>query len=117
MNIVDAYFVMNRNGPRGGSNEDVLTLKSQIISTDIVAADSAAAKLFGKEPSEIGYIKIANDMKIGTMDLSKLKINRIILWYESSNPQKDQSNNFVNIFYFISDFIFRLIIFNSVSFC
>lgn len=79
LNIVDAYFVMKRNGPRGVSNEDVLTLKSQIISTDIVAADSAAAKLFGKEPSEIGYIKIANDMKIGTMDLSKLKINRIIL--------------------------------------
>lgn len=79
LNIVDAYFVMKKNGPRGVSKDDVLTLKSQIISTDIVAADSAAAKLFGREPSEIGYIKIADEMRIGTMDLSKLKINRIIL--------------------------------------
>ncbi|MFZ1289978.1 MAG: DUF362 domain-containing protein [Melioribacteraceae bacterium] len=79
LNIVDAYFVMKKNGPRGVSVDDVITLKSQIISTDIVAADSAAAKLFGKEPSDINYIKIADEMKIGIMDLSKLNIKRIIL--------------------------------------
>ena len=70
---------MKKNGPRGVSEADVVTLKSQIISTDIVAADAAAAKLFGKDPSDIDYIKFADEMKIGTMDLSKLKINRIIL--------------------------------------
>jgi len=79
LNIIDAYSVMKTNGPRGVSLADVISLKSQIISTDMVAADSAAAKLFGKVPSEIDYIRIANEMKIGTMDLSKLKINRIIL--------------------------------------
>jgi uncharacterized protein (DUF362 family) len=77
LNIVDAYRVLKRNGPRGVSGEDVLTLKSQIISTDIVAADSAAAKLFGFDPSNINHIKIANDMKLGVMDLDKLSINRI----------------------------------------
>jgi len=77
LNIVDAYRVLKRNGPRGVSEDDVLTLKSQIISTDIVAADSAAAKLFGVEPSSISHIKIANDMKLGVMDLDKLSINRI----------------------------------------
>jgi len=77
LNIVDAYRVLKRNGPRGVSADDVLTLKSQIISTDIVAADSAAAKLFGVEPSSINHIKIANDMKLGVMDLDKLSINRI----------------------------------------
>lgn len=79
LNIVDAYYVMKKNGPRGVSEADILTLKSQIISTDIVAADAAAAKLFGIEPKEIEYIKIADAMKIGKMDLSKLNINRIIL--------------------------------------
>jgi uncharacterized protein (DUF362 family) len=79
LNIIDAYYVMKRNGPRGVSVDDVVTMKSQLISTDIVAADSAAAKLFGKEPTDIGYIKIADEMKIGTMDLSKLNIKRIIL--------------------------------------
>ncbi len=79
LNIVDSYYVMKKNGPRGVSEADVVTLKSQIISTDMVAADAAGAKLFGKTPSEIDYIRIADEMNIGTMDLSKLNINRIIL--------------------------------------
>ncbi len=79
LNIVDAYQILKRNGPRGVSDADVVTLKSQLISTNIVAADAAAAKLFGKEPDTIPYIKIADEMKIGKMDLSKLKINRIIM--------------------------------------
>lgn len=79
LNIVDAYSVMMKNGPRGISRSDVVTMKSQIISTDIVAADAAAAKLFGSDPQNIEYIKFASDMKIGEMDLSKLNIDRIIL--------------------------------------
>lgn len=79
LNIVDAYYVMKQNGPRGVSQNDVVVMKSQIISTDIVAADSAAAKLFGNEPENIPYIKIADSMGIGKMDLSKLNIKRIIL--------------------------------------
>ena len=79
LNIVDAYYVMKKNGPRGTSRGDVVLLKSQIISSDIVAVDAAAAKLFGMEAADVEYIKYANDMKSGTMDLSKLNINRIIL--------------------------------------
>ena len=79
LNIVDAYYVMKRNGPRGVSTEDVIKMKSQIISTDIVAADAAAAKLFGQEPDNVSYIKLADELKIGTKDLSKLNINRIIM--------------------------------------
>ncbi len=77
LNIIDAYLVMMKNGPRGISTEDVVEMKSQIITTDILAGDAAAAKLFGIEPDEISYIKIADEMKIGTKDLSKLSINRI----------------------------------------
>jgi len=79
LTVVDAYYVMKKNGPRGVSLEDVVTMKSQIIGKDIVAVDSAAAKLFGVEPKEIDYIKIAEEMKLGTTDLSKLSINRIIM--------------------------------------
>ncbi len=79
LTIVDAYYVMKQNGPRGVSVDDVVTMKSQIISRDIVAADSAAAKLFGMQPDDIGHITIADSMGIGKKDLSSLKINRIIL--------------------------------------
>jgi uncharacterized protein (DUF362 family) len=70
---------MKRNGPRGISTEDVVTMKSQLIGKDIVAVDSAAAKLFGVDPNEIDYIKYAEEMKLGTTDLSRLSINRIIM--------------------------------------
>lgn len=79
LTVVDAYYVMKRNGPRGISKDDVVTMKSQIVSTDIVAADAAAAKLFGFEPKDIDYIRIAGEMKLGNTDLEKLSIYRKIL--------------------------------------
>ena len=79
LTVVDAYYVMKKNGPRGVSKDDVLTMKSLIISADIVAADAAAAKLFGSDPNKIDYIRIADEMKIGTMDLDKLSIYRKIM--------------------------------------
>jgi uncharacterized protein (DUF362 family) len=79
LNIVDAYLVMMRNGPRGTSAADVVEMKSQIISTDMVAADSAAAKMFGLEPDQVPHITLARELSVGTMDLDKLNIKRIIL--------------------------------------
>ncbi|MCZ7603001.1 MAG: DUF362 domain-containing protein [Melioribacteraceae bacterium] len=79
LNVVDAYYVMKRNGPRGVSEADVVTMKSQLISTDMVAVDAAAAKLFGFDPNDIDHIVYANQMNVGTMDLTKLKIDRISL--------------------------------------
>jgi len=77
LTVVDAYNVMKQNGPRGVSLGDVVPMKSQIISTDFVAADAAAAKLFGHEPSEIRYIQLASQMNLGQIDLKTLSINRI----------------------------------------
>ena len=77
LNIIDGYRVLKRNGPKGVSVSDVSLEKAQIISTDAVAADAAATRIFGKEPESIPHIRIANEMGIGVMDLSKLNINRI----------------------------------------
>lgn len=77
LNVVDAYRVMTKRGPRGVSEEDVVMMKSLILSKDIVAADAAAAKLFGVDPANVPHIKLAHDAGLGTMDLTKLSINRI----------------------------------------
>ncbi|MDR2887359.1 MAG: DUF362 domain-containing protein [Bacteroidales bacterium] len=77
LNIIDGYRVMKRNGPKGVSVSDVSLEKAQIISTDIVAADAAAARIFGKEPDAIGHIKIAGEMGLGQIDITKLNVNRI----------------------------------------
>ncbi|HEX7573673.1 MAG TPA: DUF362 domain-containing protein [Bacteroidota bacterium] len=79
LTVVDAYLILKQNGPRGVSLDDVVSLKTQIVTTDIVAADAAAAKLFGVNPDDIGYIKIAAAQKVGRKDLENLNIKRIAL--------------------------------------
>ncbi|MBI9036850.1 MAG: DUF362 domain-containing protein [Bacteroidales bacterium] len=79
LNIVDAYNVMMENGPRGVSIDDVVAMKQQLISTDIVAIDAAATKLVDLEPNEINYIVFADEMGIGNRNLKELSINRIIV--------------------------------------
>lgn len=79
LNVIDAYRVMLKNGPRGVSASDAEVYKTQILSTDIVAADAAAAKVFGSEPSDISYIVMASELGVGTYNLDSLRINRIKL--------------------------------------
>lgn len=77
LNIVDCIDVMTKNGPQGVSKEDVVNMQSLIISTDWVAADAAAAKMLGLNPSDITYIPLAFEMGIGNMNLDSLNIKRI----------------------------------------
>lgn len=79
LTVVDAYLMLKQNGPRGVSLDDVVSLKTQLVTTDIVAADAAAAKLFGVNPDDISYIKIAAAQKVGRKDLENLNIKRIAL--------------------------------------
>ncbi len=77
LNVVDAYRVMVKNGPRGISADDCVIKKSLLIGTDMVAVDAAAAKIFGIEPDEVEYINLAHEMKVGNKNLSELNIKRI----------------------------------------
>ena len=77
LNIVDAYRVMMRNGPRGVSIEDVVTMEAQVISTDMVAADAASTLMFGLQPENVGHIRLGQEMGVGNMDLESLNINRL----------------------------------------
>jgi uncharacterized protein (DUF362 family) len=81
LNVVDAYRVMKTNGPRGRSATDVVMAKAMFVSTDIVAVDTAATKFFNqieKMPLEsVKHISKAAEMKVGTMDLNKLKVKKI----------------------------------------
>ena len=77
LNIVDGYRVMKRNGPRGVSVADVVTMKYQLISKDIVAIDAAAAKVFGLDPAKVGYIGLAEKLGVGSSNIDALKVNRI----------------------------------------
>ncbi len=81
LNIVDAYRVMRQNGPQGKSINDVSTLKTLIVASDIVAADTAAVQFFNqveKMPlASVGHIAKGETLKLGTTNLTKLNIKRI----------------------------------------
>ncbi len=83
LNIVDAYRIMTRNGPKGKTVEDVQLSKALFISPDIVAVDTAAVRFFNqyvKMPlEEVSHITIAEKMSLGTTDLDSLKVKRVRL--------------------------------------
>jgi uncharacterized protein (DUF362 family) len=79
LNILDAYAPMVRNGPRGVSVDDLVTMRTLLVSTDIVAIDAAGAKLLDHQPSDVRHIAIAAEMGLGTMDLEQVDIRRFKL--------------------------------------
>lgn len=74
--VLDAYRILIRNGPTGGSLSDVRTPKTAIAGTDAVAVDSLATALFGMQPGDLRYLGLAADQGVGVSDLSKLVIER-----------------------------------------
>lgn len=83
LNIVDAYRIMTQNGPKGKTTDDVQLAKAIFLSTDIVAVDTAATKFFSqyREMSldNLPYLSMAQNVKVGTMDIDSLKVARIKL--------------------------------------
>jgi uncharacterized protein (DUF362 family) len=79
LNIMDAYRITLRNGPQRAGNDDVVLKKNLLLSTDIVAIDAAAARIFGTDPKNINYIYYGHQEGIGNMELDKLNIKKISL--------------------------------------
>ncbi len=77
--VIDAYNVLKRNGPKGVSVDDVAQMKHQILATDMVAADTAAAKVFGTDINQVKHITLAESYMVGTTKLETLNIKRISL--------------------------------------
>jgi len=77
LNVIDCYNVLVKNGPQGVSMEDVVQMKSQILTTDWVAGDTAGARMLGIPVEKIEYIPIASKMGLGNMNLESLNIKRI----------------------------------------
>lgn len=77
--VIDAVRILTDNGPTGGNLDDVKELNTLIASTDIVAADSYAAGLFGLKPSDLGYVTAGAAAGLGQSDLSQVKIQELSL--------------------------------------
>ena len=83
LHIVDAYRMMFQNGPQGRSAADVATLKSLIVSPNIIAADTASLALFhhaeNLDTAALTQTTNGEALHLGSTDLKKINIKRIKL--------------------------------------
>lgn len=68
LTVVDATRVLLRNGPTGGSLDDVAIENSVICATDQVAADSRAMEFLGLEGAQVGHILLAGQSGLGEIN-------------------------------------------------
>jgi len=79
LNIVDAYRVTMDNGPQRARPEDIALKKMLLVSTDIVAVDSAAVRILGSTCEQAEHIAIGHRKGVGNMNLDEINIQRIAL--------------------------------------
>jgi uncharacterized protein (DUF362 family) len=77
LTVVDATRILVANGPTGGSLNDVRQMDTVIASADVVAADAYAATLFNMTGADIEYIRLGDQLGLGTMDLKSIQIEAI----------------------------------------
>jgi uncharacterized protein (DUF362 family) len=68
LTVVDATRVLLRNGPQGGSLDDVAIENTVICATDLVAADARACEFLGLRPEHVSHIVLAEKSGLGRID-------------------------------------------------
>jgi uncharacterized protein (DUF362 family) len=79
LTILDAYRILVKNGPQGGSLKDVREIKTVIAGENIATVDAYGATLFDMKPTDLGYVVKANKFGLGEIDLTKVNIKRVSL--------------------------------------
>ena len=78
LTVVDATRVLMRNGPAGGSFDDVTIYNSVICATDQIAADSRACEFLGKSGHEIDHVVLAAQQGLGEIDYHKAGYKELV---------------------------------------
>jgi len=79
LTILDAYRILVKNGPTGGSLKDVQEKKTIIAGTQIATVDAYGATLFGIKPEGLKHIVKSSKLGLGEIDLSKVNIKTVSL--------------------------------------
>lgn len=68
LTIIDGTRVLLRNGPQGGSLDDVAIENCVIATTDQVAGDARAVEFLGHKATDVSHIVLAEKSGLGTID-------------------------------------------------
>lgn len=71
LTVVDATRVLIRNGPEGGSLDDVRIFDSVICATDQVAADARAGEFLEMTGKSVSHVILAAEQGLGELDYHK----------------------------------------------
>ena len=72
LTVMDATRVLMRNGPTGGSLNDVMTHNTIIMGLDEVAMDAYSMGILGIDPGEVKFMEIAQRRGLGLIDWKSL---------------------------------------------
>lgn len=72
LTVLDAIRVLVRNGPQGGSYDDVEERNVLIAGTDQVACDALGATLLGREGRDLRYLAMADGV-LGHVDINNVR--------------------------------------------
>lgn len=75
--IIDAFSVMVKNGPSGGSLSDLVHPHLVAAGVDQVALDAFAATLLGVRPESAGHIALAHKKGLGEINYKKLRLKEV----------------------------------------
>jgi uncharacterized protein (DUF362 family) len=73
--IMDALKTLVTNGPKGPGK--LLDVGQVIVGVNPVAVDSYCAELFKKRAYDIPFIRLANRLGIGEMDINKIRVKSV----------------------------------------
>ncbi|MGB9835302.1 MAG: DUF362 domain-containing protein [Candidatus Saccharicenans sp.] len=76
LTVLDGYRILVRNGPQGGRTSDTLLKKTLVAGKDPVAVDAYGATFFNYQPSELVFLKLAQERGLGKFELEKVKIEK-----------------------------------------
>jgi uncharacterized protein (DUF362 family) len=75
--VIDAFSVMVKNGPSGGSPNDLIHPHLVAAGTDPVALDAFAATLIGVRPEDVGHVALAHKKGLGEIKYKQLRIKKV----------------------------------------
>lgn len=67
LTVLDAYRILLRNGPQGGSLDDVSLTRALAVGVDPVAVDAFGCSLFGIDPATLGFLTEGQARGLGSI--------------------------------------------------